>query len=511
MSFLPGLCSEMPITLCRLFLGTLPSKAVENRLLADSLPVHYWLTSRKRVKEHANEYLELDLASCDSELMLRYCSIPFIRRHIFSELVDRQLSLMETGKAISMPDSRLMGCLEECMTLASPRLEIEMEQLQQSASSSLISGQSENSSVNVANRKSFHKERQKQPVESCDLLYLMRKCERSSSVLNSFLSRTENEMDVRVAQDAEMQARAFLCKSKIEKSFLNLVPFFSSENFLAAVQRDREKTTTQPTTSSSPPVLPLEKKEHKLFQRQYPKDALRTGGAEKMRPSDVTAYYRFMGERLLSTPVEREGEGKNKKSPLSSASFFHQALVGNALQKIATHPTYLESISMYWAKEIGLDPMSSLTSMPTPLAEVVCGQQQMFPALKLQSQFQYTSPDIARRRWRIDSVIPLMRLFPLLGNAMALEMAASLAMEAIWSSVRIPEKGRNPTEETRLRELKKRMDSTVETFEHRPDEIFSLVLDGVRIRCPPPSSSISTSLPSSSVVSEDAGATKVAS
>lgn len=508
MSFVPGLCSEMPITLCRLFLGTLPSKAVEQRLLADSLSVHYWFTSRKRVKEHANEFLELDLASCDSELMLRYCSIPFIRRHIFHELVDRQLSLMETGKAISMPDSRLMGCLEECMTIASSRLAIEIEQLQQSASSSLVDGELDTSSPTVTSRRSRSTGKHNQPVEPFDLLYLMRICERSPFVMNSFSSPTDNEKEVWKGEDAEMQARAFLCKSRVEKSFFQLVPFFSSDNFLAAVQRDREKAIAQPNTSCSP-VLPLEKKEHKLFLRQYPKDALRVGGTEKMRPSDVTAYYRFMGERLLSTPVEREGEGRNKKSPLSSASFFHQALVGNALQKIATHPSYLESISMYWAKEIGLDPLSSLTSMPAPLAEMVCAQQQLFPALKLQSQFQYTSPDIARRRWRNDSVIPLMRLFPLLGNSMAVEIAASLAMDAIWSSVRIPEKGRNPTEETRLRELKKRIDAAAETFMHRPDEIFSLVLDGARIRCPP-SSSVSTCIPSFPVASDDSGTTKVA-
>lgn len=506
MAFLPGVCAEMPVSAFRLFLGTLPSKSVEQRLLVDCLPIHYWFSSRKRVKEQANEFLELDMGSCDPELLLRYSSIPFIRRHLFHELVDRQLSLMETGKAISMPDSRLFSCLEECVGALSPRLNWERQQLKECAISALVNRRREPSGAMTSHRGSRSNESHSSTVEPCDILYLMRQWERSPSCLNTYsLSFPDDETIGCGELDPEMQARAFLCKSRVEKCFFDLASLLCVDGDTGEAAKGDENHGKKESRSSSTLVLPLEKKELKLFQRQQPKDAVRIGATEKMRPVDVAAYYRFMGERFFGKRDRRQTEDKCRRTGSTPPSFFHQALVGNAFHKIATHPAYLQSISMYWAKECGLDPAASLTTMPILLAKAVCAQQQSFPAIKLQSQFLYTSSDLARRRWRSDDVIPLMRLFPLLGKRMAEEMAASLVMEAIWAAMRIPGEEENPIEEIRLREIKKRTEAAAEAFEHHPEEVYALVLEGARARCHVHSPPVSSSFTPSSSLFDDNG------
>lgn len=494
MAFLPGICAEMPTMSFRLFLGTLPSKSVEHKLLVDCLPVHYWFSSRKRVKEQANEFLEMDMASCDPELMLRYCSIPFVRRHLFHELVDKQLSLLETGKAISLPDAPLVRSLEECIGVSSSQLEWEKKKLERPPFFSLVNRRVDSSGVSMSDERARSNDLHTHMVEPCDLLYLMRQWERSHSFLGPGASSVHHcEKDEIGEQDLEMRARAFLCKSRVQKSFFQLASLFSLEDPTGMSKNGEVKGGKEEPLSSSSLVLPFEKKELKLFQRQYPKDVVKVGTSEKMRPGDVTAYYRFMGERLFSKRPPREGGDKGKKS--SPASFFYQALMGNVFQKIATHPMYLQSISMYWARECGLDPASSLSTMPLTLAKAVCAKQRLFPAMKLHAQFLYTSPDIARRQWRSDYVIPLLRLFPLLGKRMAEEMAASLVVDSIWASARISEEEENPVEEIRLREIKKRMEAAADAFEHRPDEIHALIVEGAKVRCTPPSPSCTTATP----------------
>lgn len=488
MTLAPGLCAEFPATPLRLFLGTLPSKKVEQRLSRDLLPVHAWFASRKRVKEQANEFLELDLASCDAELMLRYCGIPFIRRYLFHELVDRQLTLIETGKAAPLPDIGLAKCLEDCMSTAvAPRMEFELEQLRRwpRANGNMENGgithQNDNVSGGVSSSfpSSSSSNVSSAPVEAHDLLFLMREVENRTYPL---------------APDAEMQARPFFPKQRVQAGAEALVRLFQHQGGSAAPS----------------PVL-SDKKDVRLLQRQSPGDAVRIGGVEKMRPADVTAYFRFVGERLVFPAA---GGGSSKKKGVDTpapASFFRQALMGNVFKKIATHPAYIESLSTYWSREAGWEepgsnpsdvPSSSSSSsfpasLPPTLSRAVCGQQTMFPALKWRAQYLYTSPDIARRRWRTENTtIPLMRLFPLLGRPAAEDLAAALVTESLWAKLGISTadgSDASPLQEHILRELKDHINRVSAAFERNPEELGTQMLEGAHLLCPPVTTGTSTS------------------
>lgn len=73
--------------------------------------------------------------------------------------------------------------------------------------------------------------------------------------------------------------------------------------------------------------------------------------------------------------------------------------------------------------------------MPHEVACAVCLQQSLFPAIKFRAAYMYTSPDIARRHWRSDGVIPLLRLFPVLGNSVAHHLAAGVLVESEWAKM----------------------------------------------------------------------------
>lgn len=415
-SIFPGLCADFPVTPFRLFMGTLPAKKIEHQFQTQFQPVYAWLSSRKRVKEQASEYLELDLASCDTELLLRYCEIPFIRRFVFSELVDKQLTLVETGKAAPLPDSGLLQCIEDCMKLLSPRVDAEIQQLQTLVSSK-AAGQTEPGNRNV---------------EPYDLLHLIYKAEIN---LCSGIP------------DAEMQARAFLCRQHVEECLSTLFKDLGSAE----------------SGTPTPMIVPrVDKKEQKLLQRQIPPDTTRIGSVAKWRPSDVTTYYRFMGQKVAA-----------------GRSFFTQALYGHTFRKIATNPLYLQQLSLNWARYTGLDPAAEPLVMSDELSKAVCAQQLLFPALKLKAQYLYTSPDVARRQWRTDrTLIPLFRLFPLLGKPAAEDLAAQLVVEAIWKRVPQLEEG-SPANQNVLRELKRQVEAQSALHDKQSEELNKTIMEGV--------------------------------
>lgn len=435
MSFLPGVCTSSAAVPYRLFLGTLPSKKIENALLNQFVPVHGWFSSRKRVKEHANEFFELDLSSCDAELILRYCDIPFIRQHVFQELVERQLTLLETSKKpISLPEAGFAECLEEVMSTASQHVSAELAELlsvQKSCSSSIIP---------QATGK----------VVDSDLLYLMNTAATASTTCS-----------VPHGTHIEMQARPFLCKNMVMESVIQLAKAFHEEGLPFGAT----------SSSSGPPKAPfaLEKRENTLLNRQIPADVVRTGAVEKLRPVDVSALYRFYGERLM--------QGKDNKGP----SYFHQALVGNIFERFATNPVYLSSISMYWARYVGLDSDSSLSTLPDDISRASCGMQLAFPALKLRALHLYTSPDIARRSWRSQEagLIPLFRLFPLFGRYAAENMAAFLVAESMWKKLPI-QSNTNPLQKHVIQEIVSGVGKCAEAFDRNPEELKAFMLDGAR-------------------------------
>ncbi|KAG5498054.1 hypothetical protein GH5_02851 [Leishmania sp. Ghana 2012 LV757] len=423
MSIFPGLCGDVAATNYRVFLGTLPNLAIEERFLRQLQSVFPWYASRKRVKEQASEFLEIDLASCDPELLLRYTHVYYARRQLYDELVDRQLTLIETGKAAKVADSSLLSCLAEVNAAMTPRLQYELLLLQQAKKACRVPWRRE---LNPDAALDVH-----------DYLCMMRIVEEDATGIT----------------DAEMQARAYLPREVLEAKAMELAAMFFDGSSPA---RMGARAT-------------LEKKEKKLLQRLIPADYSKVGTVEKLRPVDVTTLYRFAGERVCGQPADK---------------LFARALWGHIFRKVGSHPLYLQRASLYWARHSGLDPQSATTTMPADLATAVCAQQALFPALKYRFQYLYTSPDMARQQWRTDHVVPLLRLFPLLGAPAAEDLAAQLVVEGEWAKLGI-EADTNLLQDTVWRPLKDMVEQMSALYETNVDAVLKHIEDGARVLCPP--------------------------
>ncbi|KPA83377.1 putative mitochondrial hypothetical protein [Leptomonas pyrrhocoris] len=435
MSVFPGLCGELAPTNYRVFLGTLPTLAIEERFLRQVQAVFPWYASRKHVKEQASEFLEVDLASCDPELLLRYTHVYYARRQIYDELVDRQLTLIETGKMAKVADSALLNCLTEVNAAVTPRLHYELHALQHAKKG-----------CRVPLRRELSPDT---PLESHDLLCMMRVVEE----------------DACAVPDAEMQARAYLPRDLLETKAKELAGLL----FAGSSSASSSSSSSSSSTSKKNAGLTLDKKDQKLLQRMIPGDYSKVGSVEKLRPVDVTTLYRFFGERLSGQPADK---------------FFARSMWAHVFRKAATHPTYLRRASLYWARHNGLDRQSASSTMPADIAAAVCTQQRLFPALKFRSQYLYTSPDMARQQWRADHVIPLLRLFPLLGAPAAEDLAAQMVVEGEWAKLGIADDA-DLLQDTTLRSLRDMVEQASSLYESNIDAVLKRVEEGAKVVCPP--------------------------
>ncbi|CCW61558.1 unnamed protein product [Phytomonas sp. EM1] len=423
MSICPGICGELAVAPYRLFLGTLPELSVEKRFLRQFHAVFPWYALRKRVREQSNEFIEIDLAACDPELILRYAHVYYSRRQVQDELIEKQMTTLETGRPINLADASLLECLTGCDALISRRLEYELHQMQKAKRA-----------CNVPHRRELNPE---DILEPHDYLCMMRVVEE----------------DMCGVKDAEMKARAYLPRGLVE---------CKAHEFIGTLLGDM---VPQKEGGCS-----LDKKDQKLLQRLIPIDYAKVGCVQKLRPVDVTTYYRFVGERL------------NRFDPIKQ--YFKRCLYGHVCRKMATHPGYLRSISMYWARHSGLDPVSTLTTMSLELAEAVCVQQSLFPALKFHSQFLYASPDLMRQTWRTGRVIPLMRLYPLLGAAAAEDLAAGMVVEAEWARLSLSSQSA-PFQESVLYTMREAIEQASDWYISNLGALLDRVQEGVKVICPP--------------------------
>jgi hypothetical protein len=435
MAIFPGLCGELATTNYRVFLGTLPTLAVEERFLRQVQAVFSWYASRKHVKEQASEFLEIDLASCDPELLLRYTHVYYARRQIYDELVDRQLTLIETGKAAKVADTALLNGLAEVNAAITPRLHYELRMLQQAKKG-----------CRVPHRRELSPDA---PLEAHDYLCMMRIVEE----------------DTCAVPDAEMQARAYLPRDLLEAKAKELAGIL----FTGASPSSADSHAFAPAKKGGAGGAALDKRDQKLLQRMIPGDYSKVGSVEKLRPVDVTTLYRFFGERLCGQPADK---------------FFTRSLWAHVFRKVATHPAYLQGASLYWARHSGLDRHAAASTMPADLAAAVCTQQGLFPALKFRSQYLYTSPDMARQQWRADHVVPLLRLFPLLGAPAAEDLAAQMVVEGEWAKLGIAPDA-NILQDAVLRSLRDMVGQMSSLYETNLDAVLKRVEDGAKVTCPP--------------------------
>nr|CCC48572.1 conserved hypothetical protein [Trypanosoma vivax Y486] len=417
MPLCPGLCGEMAALPYRVFLGTLPVPAVEERFLRQLQPVFAWYTTRKRVREQANEFVEIDLASCDLELLLRYTHVYYVRRQLFDEAIERQISLLDSGKSPQMADAGLLQCLTVCNSFITDRLQHEARILERAKRAAVVPGRRELNPTSA--------------LSAYDFPCMMRLVEE----------------DTAGVADAEMKARSYLPRQLIDSKLRHL--------------------TEQLLGSDAKPAL--EKREMKLLNRILLPDYTRVGCVEKLRPFDVTSYFRFYGERIAN---------------LKSDNYFKRALWGHAYRKFATSPSFLRGISLYWARYSGLDACSESSLMPIELATAVCQHQVLFPATRFRSQYVYTSSENARQLWRTDVVIPLVRLFPLMGARAAEDLAAGVLMDAFWARLPLDE-GENLLQDSFLRSVRQFVDQMGHMYEVNLEDVLKHLEEGCKVAIPP--------------------------
>ena len=391
MSLFPGLCGDAPAAASRVFMGVLPNLITERRLVRQLQPVFPWFQSRRRVKEFAQEFIELDLASVDSETMLRYCHIFYVRRVVHNDSFTKQLAMLESGKSPKQAEAPLLACLAELNSRIVPRLEEELTLLSTTKKTSkfvkaLLPARKESIEAALAAGTAplvFRELEPGAPLEPCDYLAMMRVCEEAAGGI----------------EDNESKCKTFLPATHMYGGLRKLA--------VGLVGSDDVKPD-------------LDKRELKLLSRMTLPDYSKIGCVEKYRPCDVTALYRFYGERIVK-----------------SGDIFTRCLWGHVFRKFSTHPSFLVSMSKNWVTSAGIATQTTMPHLPIEHATAAWTQQQQFPALKFRAQYMYTSADHARQAWKTDHFIPLMRLFPLTGQFITEDLAANILVEGYWSKLHL--------------------------------------------------------------------------
>ena len=371
----PGLAGDLAPVPYRLLLGTSPQFLTEQRLTRSLTAVFPWFLSRKRVKEQAYEYMEIDLASVDAEILLRYPHVHYVRRQVLEESIEKMMQLLDSGKAPIEAEEPVRMFLSSVAIKTRERFLHELEALSTAKRSCAIPGRRELDPTAV--------------LHNCDIMAMMRVAEEDAVPL----------------KDVEARCKQFLPAPRVREQAASLT---------------RELIGHESTREG------LDKKDQKLLTRLIPPDYTKIGCVEKMRPFDVVSYFRFYGERAIKA---------------QGALPFSRYLWGNVFRNYATHPTYLCAMSMHWGRCTDTHPDThsfegDRVRLPFELAEANATQMALFPAIKFHTQNSFASLEKVRE-WRTETVAPLPRLFPLIGQLAAEDLLASLAVDRFWRSLKL--------------------------------------------------------------------------
>ena len=94
-------------------------------------------------------------------------------------------------------------------------------------------------------------------------------------------------------------------------------------------------------------------------------------------------------------------------------------------------------MSKNWVIAAGLSQQSTTPHLPIDLATAAWAQQQQNPGLKFRAQYMYTSSDHARQAWKTDYFVPSMRLFPIMGQVVTEDLAASILVDGYWAKLHL--------------------------------------------------------------------------
>uniref|UniRef100_A0A7S1PRK8 Uncharacterized protein n=1 Tax=Neobodo designis TaxID=312471 RepID=A0A7S1PRK8_NEODS len=246
----PGLFADASAMSVRVFLGQSPALKVDAMLTRQMQPVFAWYTSRPRANEQGSLFLNLDGASCDTEVLARYCHTFYVRRALHQDQLDRQLSVLESGKPAKEANAGVLQALDDVASAASDRCAYEERRMAAAKQRATVP---------------FRRELDPSaPLESWDILPMMR-------------CVAEDE----TAVDVEGRARAFLPVAHVDEGLRNAQRLLLGKD-----------------------PLPLDKKDVKSLARQTPGDYEKVGTVAKLRPIDVTSRARFTGEKAAAVVTD---------------------------------------------------------------------------------------------------------------------------------------------------------------------------------------------------------------
>ena len=421
MNLCPGLLGDAVSGTAKVFLGSQPSLTVEKRLLKHMQVVYPWYSSRKRSKEQVNDFLELELPSLDPEVFMRYSHVFFSRRQAYFDTLDKLSSVLDKGKLPKEAQPSVLACLEECAATFAQRKNFEIKRLEHA-------------------KKHSRELEPKANIDNWDYPCLMRLIEEEDGVI----------------VDAEGRAQAFL-------------PLQQSMDAAAALAR-----AIVPADQLRPNIS-LDKKETKLISKFLLPSYQRFGTVDKIRPIDFTTYHRAFGERVIK-PAQGATPG--------GAQVFTSYLWGHIFRKFAQHPEYILQSSQYWTKSAKISGTTQAAQMPAEVALAVSRQQQSLPAHRFMFQMQYCNAENAKQQWRSEPFVPLHRLHPLIGHAVAEDLMASVLVENLWHGFDLSPTS-SPFDDSVVKAIQEFVKEISSAREGNTDLVLSQVKDAMKIAVPP--------------------------
>lgn len=425
----------------RVFLGSPPLLAVERRLLRHMhVTVGSWFVTRRRIREQANEYIELNGSEPDTDAMLRHCHIFFVRRQLFNEVLEKQIAFLEAGKPPREADPDVLACLGEISNSLTPRLNYERRRLEAA----------KRACADTPHRRELQAA---EPLDKWDTLCMMRCLEQ-----DMFPNQG-------AGGDSEGQARAFLPLPAVQEAAERLARHIVRVGASLSVDGSVLPPPAAAGSSSSNWFSPKDEKfgAKSFVLGDYNKVGLQ---AQRLRPSDATALLRFSGERMLTSHLQAAAE--MKRDP--NGFLFRRALWGNVFRRFATNPAFLaHNVAQYWAAAPSSSDSNSANKtqssssspspptggdvtvqhknpaflkMPIDLAATVCDHQRLVcPATKLRTQYLYTHHDHAKQLWRSDLVYPSLRMLSATGAQCAEDMLASVLVDGFFAEQELESAG----------------------------------------------------------------------
>ena len=376
-----------------------------------------WIASRRKVREENREYYELELgASCDAEIVLRWSQTYYARRKLFDHLMEYSNDYVKQriAKEGNLLDSSFLPILKTI------RDELDKERL---------------------------------PYERRRMLHALRTAQVP-------MRRELNASHAELTNHHMLIARRYVEEDTLKNRF-GLIGVNLEQKIKTYFRRDQVQNTLKRYMNM---LLPEEGaectvREEKTLEKIVTPEYQRFGYIPQYRPLDIQFLFKhrvlnFMRCTEIVTP--RVGEKSLEKSSeslpdvaacdqvsVSTLNDRYRAYVyGNVFAKIALHPGRLLRDASPWydsfdtgnnnvARADLRDPdLSTLCIAAEAMTNILPGSL-LVPYLCLASPAQSVS-------WMTDAfAVPLPRVLPFIGNALALDLFSRLNVEGAWRKLRI--------------------------------------------------------------------------